>query len=146
MLGTQVHCTIWVFHLVHFVVIQYQLSHQDQQRRSGTPSTPAIYFAEDTLNSSQTVSHLFCTLISGNQGLDKSRSASNLIKTSVPVHLNFFFSAPDFFSVCHLNFFQVYGTNLKKKSSWQNEKKIRSTEKKIQVCSTWNFSKVLKRP
>ena len=45
----------------------------------------------------RTLSHLFCTLISENQGLDKSRSVSNLIKISVPVHLNFF-------SV-HLNFF-----------------------------------------
>ena len=39
----------------------------------------------------QYYSHLLCTLISENQGLDKSRSVSNLIKISVPVHLNFFF-------------------------------------------------------
>ena len=57
--------------------------------------------------SNYTFGHLICTFISENQGLDKSRSVSNLIKISVPVHLNFF-------SVCHLNFFQVYGTNLKK--------------------------------
>jgi hypothetical protein len=37
-------------------------------------------------------------LISENQGLDKARSVSNLIKISVPAHLNFF-------SV-HLSFFQ----------------------------------------
>ena len=43
-----------------------------------------------------TFSHLFCTLISENQPFDISRSVSNLIKISVPVHLNFF-------SV-HLNF------------------------------------------
>ena len=48
-------------------------------------------------NHLQSLSHLFCTLISENQGLDKSRSVSNLIKISVPVYLNFFFSAPDFF-------------------------------------------------
>ena len=45
--------------------------------------------------------------ISENQGLDKSSSVSNLRKISEFVHLNFF-------SVCHLDFFQVYGTNLKK--------------------------------
>ena len=39
---------------------------------------------------------LICTLISENQGLEKLRSVSNL----------------DFFSVCHLDFFQVYGINL----------------------------------
>ena len=53
------------------------------------------------------LSHLICTLISENEGLEKSRSASNLRKISVPAHLNFF-------SVCHLNFFQIYGINLKK--------------------------------
>ena len=72
-----------------------------------------------------TISPLFCTLISENQGLDKSRSVSNLIKISVPVHLIFF-------SVCHLNFFQVYGTNLKK-NQLTNWKKFRSTEKKFSV-------------
>ena len=48
---------------------------------------------------------LFCTLISENQGLEKSRSASNLRKISGPANL-------DFFSVCHLDFFQTYGINL----------------------------------
>ena len=37
-----------------------------------------------------TVGHLFCTLISENQGLDKLRSVSNLRKISGPAHLNFF--------------------------------------------------------
>ena len=61
----------------------------------------------------------------------KSRSVSNLIKNSVPVHLIFFFSlSPDFF--------QVYGTNLKKNPV--------DKLKKIQICRTWNFSKVWKRP
>ena len=56
----------------------------------------------------------------------KSRSVSNLIKNSVPVHLIFFFSlSPDFF--------QVYGTNLKK-IQLTNWKKIRSTEKKIRCA------------
>ena len=53
-----------------------------------------------------TVGHLFCTLISENQGLDKLRSVSNLRKISGPAHLNFFsvhlsffFSlSPEFFS------------------------------------------------
>ena len=49
--------------------------------------------------------HLICTLISENQGLEKLRSDSNLRKISGPAHLTFF-------SVCHLNFFQVYGINL----------------------------------
>ena len=68
-----------------------------------------------------TVSHLFCTLISENQGLDKSRSVSNLIKSSVS------------FSFCHMNFFQVYGTNLKK-IQLTNWKKFRSTEKKFRCA------------
>ena len=78
-------------------------------------------------------SHLFCTLISENQGLDKSSSVSNLRKISVPVHLNFFSVHLNFFSVCHLNFFQVYGTNLKK-IQLTNWKKFRSTEKKIRCA------------
>ena len=48
---------------------------------------------------------LICTLISENQGLEKLRSVSNLRKISGPAHL-------DFISVCHLDFFQVYGINL----------------------------------
>ena len=48
---------------------------------------------------------LICALISENQGLEKLRSGSNLRKFSGPAHL-------DFFSVCHLGFFQVYGINL----------------------------------
>ena len=44
------------------------------------------------------LSHLFCTLISENQGLEKLRSILNLRKISGPAELNFF-------SV-HLNFFQ----------------------------------------
>ena len=69
---------------------------------------------------------LICTLISENQGLEKSRSASYLRKISVPAHLIFF-------SVCHLNFFQVYGTNLKK-IQLTNWKKFRSTEKKFRCA------------
>ena len=58
--------------------------------------------------------HLICTLISENQGLEKSRSVSNLRKISGPAHLIFFSVHLSFFSVCHLSFFQVYGINLKK--------------------------------
>ena len=46
-----------------------------------------------------------CTLISENQGCEKLRSVSDLRKISGPAH-------PDFVSVCHLDFFQVYGINL----------------------------------
>ena len=48
---------------------------------------------------------LICTLISENQGLEKLRSVSNLRKILGP-------AKKDFFSVCHLDFFQVYGINL----------------------------------
>ena len=68
----------------------------------------------------QTSGHLICTLISENQGLDKLRSVSKISGTA---QLNFF-------SVCHLDFFQVYGTNLKK-NQLTNWKKFRSTEKKF---------------
>jgi hypothetical protein len=59
---------------------------------------------------------LISTLIYENQGLEKLRSVSNLSKISGPAHLNLF-------SVCHLDFFQVYGINLPFFS-----------KKKIQVC------------
>ena len=49
-------------------------------------------------NFGEMFSHLFCTLSSENQGLEKLRSVSNLRKNSGPAHL-------DFFSV-HLSFFQ----------------------------------------
>ena len=56
--------------------------------------------------------HLICTLISENQGLEKLWSVSNLRKISGPAHLIFFsVRLSFFFSVCHLSFFQVYGTN-----------------------------------
>ena len=61
---------------------------------------------------------LICTLISENQGLEKLRSVSNLRKISGPAHL-------DFFSVCHLYFFQVYGINLAFFSRWRPRKKSR---------------------
>ena len=63
-----------------------------------------------------TEGHLFCTLISENQGLQKLRSASNLRKISGPAHMNFFSVDLIFFSVCHLNFFHVYGIKSEKKS------------------------------
>ena len=52
-----------------------------------------------------TISHLFCILISENQGLEKLRPVSNLRKNPGSAHLIFFFSTPDFFSVCQLIFF-----------------------------------------
>ncbi len=76
---------------------------------------------------------LICTLISENQGLEKSRSASNLRKISGPAELNSFSVHLNFFSVCHLNFFQIYTINLKK-SRWQTEKKLRCTEKKFRCA------------
>ena len=78
-------------------------------------------------------SHLFCTLISENQGLEKLRSILNLRKISGPAELNFFSVHLNFFSVCHLNFFQIYTINLKK-SRWQTEKKLRCTEKKFRCA------------
>ena len=48
---------------------------------------------------------LIYTLISENQGLEKLRSVSNLRKISGPAHIIFF-------SVCHLDFFQVYSVHL----------------------------------
>ena len=79
------------------------------------------------------ISHLFCTLISENPGLEKSRSILNLRKISGPAQLNFFSVHLNFFSVCHLNFFQIYTINLKK-SRWQTEKKLRCTEKKFRCA------------
>ena len=81
----------------------------------------------------QILSHLFCTLISENQGLEKLRSILNLRKISGPAELNFFSVHLNFFSVCHLNFFQIYTINLKK-SRWQTEKKLRCTEKKFRCA------------
>ena len=74
--------------------------------------------------------HLICTLVSENQGLDKSRSVSNL---SGHAHLIFFSVHLSFFSVCHLDFLQVYGTNLKK-ILLTNWKKFRTTEKKFRCA------------
>jgi hypothetical protein len=67
------------------------------------------------------LSFLICTLISENQGLEKSRSASNLRKISGPANL-------DFFSVCHLDFIQIYSINLAFFLGGDLEK--------IQVCRT----------
>ena len=51
------------------------------------------------MQDSSTIGLLICTLISENQGLEKSRSASNIRKNSGPAYLNFFFSlSPGFFS------------------------------------------------
>ena len=70
--------------------------------------------------------HLICTFISENQGLEKLRSLSNLRKISGPAHLNFFSVDLNFFPVCQLDFFQVYGINLafflEKNPGWQDLK------------------------
>ena len=74
-------------------------------------------------NFNSTITHLICTLISENEGLEKLRSVANLRKISVSAHLIFF-------SVCHLSFFQnLYhrseknsGDKLKKKSGVQDLK------------------------
>ena len=50
--------------------------------------------------------HFVCTLISENQGLEKLRSVSNLKKKIRSCTPEFFFSTPDFFSVCHVDFFR----------------------------------------
>jgi hypothetical protein len=68
----------------------------------------------------QTVGLLICLLIFENQGLEKLRSISNLRKISGP-------PKQDFFSVCHLDFFQVYGKNLVFFLGGDLEKKSRFT-------------------
>ena len=72
------------------------------------------------------LSLLICTLISENQGLEKLRSVLNLKKFQVlqSTHL-------DFFSVCQLDFFQVYGTNLAFFLGGDLEKKSRIAEPEI---------------
>ena len=55
-------------------------------------------------------------LDSESEGLEKSRFGSNLKKISVPAHLIFF-------SVCHLNCFQIYGINFEKNSGDKLKKK-----------------------
>ena len=62
---------------------------------------------------------LICTLISENQGLEKSRSASNLRKISGPANLDFFFQFVTWI------FFQVYGINLAFFLGGDLEKKFR---------------------
>ena len=69
---------------------------------------------------------LICTLI------EKSRSISNPRKISGQQTLIFFFQ------VWHLHFFQVYNIN---PTFYRVE-----TWKKVKVCRTWNFSKILNRP
>ena len=96
-----------------------------------------------------TIGLLICSLISENEGLEKSRSFSNLRKISGPAHL-------DFFSVCHLDFFQVYGINLAFFSRWRSRKKSRFAgpeiflrfETNLDISRPW-FSEIkvqIKRP
>ena len=55
----------------------------------------------------KTLSHLMCTLISENQGLEELRSVSNLRKISGLAHLNFFSVDLNFFQFVTWIFFQV---------------------------------------
>ena len=67
------------------------------------------------------VSHLICTLISENPGVEKLRSVSNLRKISVPTHLNFFSVHLIFFQFVTWSFF-MFMVQIWKKFSWQTEK------------------------
>ena len=96
------------------------------------------------------ISHLICTLISENKGLEKLRSASNLRKISAPAHLIFF-------SVCHLSFFlnlyhkpeKIQETNLKKTQVyWKGPEIFLRFETDLNFWSPW-FSEIkvqIKRP
>ena len=88
---------------------------------------------------SYTFGHLFCTLISENEGLDKLRSISNLRKISGLAHLIFFSVDLSFFSVCHLDFFQVYGTNLKKNPVDKLKKNSGLLKKKFSCAGNESF-------
>ena len=89
-----------------------------------------------------THSHLFCTLISENQGLEKSRSILNLRKISSPaqlnffsVHLIFFFSlSPDFFVDLYHKPEKIQETNWKKQ--------LRCTEKKFRFAGPEFFLRI----
>ena len=77
-----------------------------------------------------TVSHLFCTLISENQGLEKLRSVSNLRKISGPAQLNFFQYTWFFFSLSPEFFSDLYHKPEKiQETNWK--KQLRCTGKKI---------------
>ena len=79
--------------------------------------------------------HLFCTLISENQGLDKFRSVSNLRKISVHAHLNFFLSSPEFFfSLSPEFFFWDLYHKPEKNPGDKLKKKLRCTEKKFRCA------------
>ena len=91
-----------------------------------------FYLSCKWLNNVYSHSALICTLISENQGLEKSMSSSNLSKNSVPANLNFFSRSP---------------SRKKKLGLYHKPEKIQVTNfKKIQVCMTWNLSEVWNRP
>ena len=81
-----------------------------QMALSGSVYTTVALTVSFKNYSDLSLGHLFCTLISENQGLQKLRSISNLRKISGPAHLSFF-STPDFFFSLSL---EVFSTNLKK--------------------------------
>ena len=70
---------------------------------------------------------LICTLISENQGLDKSRSASNLRKISDPANL-------DYFLGLHLEKMRDLYHKPKKNPGDKLKKKLRCTEKKFRCA------------
>ena len=82
------------------------------------------------LNSTSTIGLLICTLISENQGLEKSRSASNLRKISGPANL-------DFFLGLHIEKNHKPeknpGDKLKKKSSFAGPENFLRLEIKVQI-------------
>ena len=94
--------------------------------------------SEFSFFTSSSFGHLICTLISENQGLEKLRSISNLRKISGPAHMNFFSVDLSYFSVCHLNSFQIYTINIKK-IQVTNWKKIKVYWKKIRSAGTEIF-------
>ena len=73
----------------------------------------------------RTISHLFCTLISENTGLEKLRSTLNLRKISGPAKL-------DFFSV-HLRFFFSLSAGFFSDLYHKPKKEFSCTEKKSNV-------------
>ena len=110
--------------------------------------TPTKYFLDPQLQ--DIGDHLFCTLISENQGLEKLRSVLNLKKISVPVHL-IFFSRPDpdfFFSLSAGFFSDLYhkpekfpGDKLKKKLRFAGPEIFLRFETDLNLSRPW-FSEI----
>ena len=110
-----------MLYLVINIHILQKATLQRQQTLALLQSKPLM---RKVTTSRRYLSHLFCTLISENQGPEKLRSFSNLRKISGPAHLNFFsvdlsffFSlSPEFFSVLRYKSEKKSGDKLKKRS------------------------------